>query len=311
MEVAVGLLRDSAGRVLVGRRGAHGHLPGLLEFPGGKCAAGENAHDALVRELREELGVDVLAAVGILTIVHDYPDRSVALQVYRVDAWHGEVDAREGQELEWAEPRSLDAAHFPAASRAIVNAARLPDFYLISPEPSTDAEIGAEVERVDRRLARGGIGLLQIRAPRLQREAFLDYAHALMDSAVRHGVETLINAPQSWLDSLPPAGWHLTERRLLSLSARPHCAGWLAASVHDRGALERAMALPVDFVVVGPVKPTRTHPGAPTLGLQGFADLCARASCPVFALGGLASRDLRSVREIGAQGIAAIRGLLD
>jgi 8-oxo-dGTP diphosphatase len=310
VEVAVGLLRDGAGRVLVGRRGSDVHLPGLQEFPGGKLAVGEGARDALARELREELGIDVLAAFEILTIAHDYPDRSVLLHVYRVHAWSGVIEAREGQVLEWVDPDRLDAGDFPVASKAIVNAARLPDFYLISPDPAAVGAIDAEVERVDRRLARGGIGLLQIRAPGLQPAAFLDYARALMQSAARHGVATLINAPQSLLDRLPPTGWHLTERRLLSLSARPRCAGWLAASVHDRETLMRAMALPVDFVVAGPVKPTLTHPGARPLGLQGFADLRARASCPVFALGGLTPGDLRAVHEIGAQGIAAIRGLL-
>ena len=309
--MAVGLLRDGAGRVLVGRRSADGHLPNLQEFPGGKCAAGEGAHDALVRELREELGIDVLAGFEILTIAHDYPDRSVLLRVYRVHAWKGEVEAREGQVLDWVDPGLLDAAGFPAASRAIVNAARLPDFYLISPEPTGVRAIDSEVERVERRLARGGIGLLQIRAPGLKRSAFLEYAVALMDSATRHGVATLVNAPRDWLDSLPPAGWHLTERRLMSLSERPYCPGWLAASIHDRRGLERAMALPVDFVVAGPVKPTLTHPGVRPLGLQGFAGLRAGASCPVYALGGLTSHDLRAVQETGAQGIAAIRGLLE
>ncbi len=311
MQVAVGLLRDSAGRVLVGRRGSDGHLPGVREFPGGKLAVGECARDALVREMREELGIGVLAAVRILTIEHDYSDRAVVLHVYRVDVWNGEVHANEGQVLEWTDPHRLDAACFPAASQAIVNAARLPHFYLISPEPAAGTAIGATVEQVDRRLARGGIGLLQIRAPRLQQAAFLDYARALMDSAAGHGVGVLVNAPRSWLDHLPPAGWHLSERRLLSLAARPHCAGWLAASVHDRRSLERAMALPVDFVVAGPVKATLTHPEARPLGLRGFAELCARASCPVFALGGLVPGDLRSVQEIGAQGVAAIRGLMD
>jgi 8-oxo-dGTP diphosphatase len=309
--VAIGLLRDPAGRVLVSRRADGVHLPGLWEFPGGKRAAGETAQEGLARELREELGITVLSSTEILVIRHDYPGRPVELRVFRVDAWRGDVLAREGQPLRWVEPGELGGLDFPAASRPIVNAARLPELYLISPEPRSAAEIDAEVRRVDRRLDRGGIGLLQVRAPGLEKEDFLRYARALMAAAERHGVETLVNAPRSWLDALPPAGWHLTERRLRSLRARPRRDGWLAASVHDSKGLELAMALPVDFVVAGPVRRTLTHPGAHPLGLQGFAELRAQAGCPVFALGGLTRDDLPALRGVGAQGIAAIRGLLD
>jgi 8-oxo-dGTP diphosphatase len=310
--VAIGLLRDRAGRVLISRRAADVHLPGLWEFPGGKCDPGETGGAALQRELREELGIEVLAATEILVIPHDYPDRSVELRVFRVEAWRGRVTPGERQSLRWVEPSALLRFAFPEASRAVVNAARLPEFYLISPEPQSAAEIDIEVRRIDRRLARGGIGLLQIRAPGLERAPFLNYARALWVCAERHGVEVLVNAPRSWLDGLPgPAGWHLSERRLLTLSGRPDCPGWLAASVHNRAALDRASALPVDFVVAGPVQRTQTHPEAEPLGFQGFADLRAQAACPVFALGGLSPSDLPAVKAAGGQGIAAIRGLLE
>lgn len=312
VRVAIGLLRDSAGRVLISLRAADVHLAGMWEFPGGKCEPGEPGREALQRELREELGIEVLSASEILVIPHAYPERSVELRVFRVDAWQGEVTPAEGQPTRWAAPGELLRLRFPEASRAIVNAARLPGFYLISPEPRSPREIDAEVRRIDRRLARGGIGLLQIRAPGLEQAPFLDYARALLASAERHGAEVLVNAPGAWLDHLPPTvGWHLTERRLRSLSSRPGCAGWLAASVHDREGLERACSLPVDFVVAGPVLRTQTHPEAEPIGFRGFADLRARAACPVFALGGLTPAHLPMVREAGGQGIAAIRGLLD
>lgn len=310
--MAIGLLRDRAGRVLISRRAADVHLPGLWEFPGGKCDPGETGRAALQRELREELGIEVLAATEILVIPHDYPDRSVELRVFRVDAWRGQAAPGERQALRWVEPRALVQFTLPGASRAIINAARLPEFYLISPEPPSAAEIDIEVRRINRRLARGGIGLLQIRAPGLEQASFMEYAEALLVCAERHGVEVLVNAPRSWLDGLPaPTGWHLSERRLLTLSERPDCAGWLAASVHNREALDRAMALPVDFVVAGPVQRTQTHPEAQPLGFQGFADLRAQAACPVFALGGLGPFDLPAVKAAGGQGIAAIRGLLE
>lgn len=311
MRVAIGLLRDAAGRVLISRRTGRVHLSGLWEFPGGKCAPGESARGALERELREELEVEVVEATRILTVRHDYPERRVELAVFRVDAWRGGPQPREAQPLCWAEPAELAGLRFPEASRAIVNAARLPELYLISPDPDSPAAVEYEARRVARRLARGGIRLLQIRAPGLGRAAFLDYARRLMDAAAGHGAEVLVNAPEAWREALPPAGCHLPERRLRTLAARPHGDGWIAASVHDVEGLERAMALPVDFVVAGPVERTRTHPDAQPIGISGLAALCERASCPVFALGGLQPGDLGRLRAVGAQGIAGIRGLLD
>jgi 8-oxo-dGTP diphosphatase len=310
IRVAVGLLRDPAGRVLVTRRSARAHLGGLWEFPGGKASPGESSREALDRELREELGIGVLAATEILTIPHRYPDRSVLLQVFRVPRWTGTIAAREGQPLRWSGAEDLAALAFPEASRAIVNAARLPAIYLVSPEPRTHAGIGDCVRQVERGLAAGGIRLLQVRAPGLERGPFLDYAQGLLEVAQRYRAEVLVNAPLDWLGALPAVGWHLSEQRLRSMSTRPERGGWLAASVHDREGLQRAMALPVDFVVLGPVRPTRTHPGAQPLGMRGFAALRRGASCPVFALGGMAPDDLPAAQARGAQGIAAIRGLL-
>jgi 8-oxo-dGTP diphosphatase len=311
VRVALGLLRDRVGRVLISRRRNDVHLPGLWEFPGGKCGAGESPRAALQRELKEELGVEVLEATPILVIPHDYPGRRVELAVFRVDAWRGQPRPREAQPLRWAAPGELAELAFPEASRAIVNAARLPGFYLISPTPASAAHVGHESRRVAQRLAHRDLRLLQIRAPGLGQSAFLDYARRLMDAAAGHGVEVLVNAPRAWREELPPAGCHLSERRLRALDTRPPCAGWLAASVHDLDGLERAMALPVDFVVAGPVERTRTHPDAQPIGVAGLAALCARSSCPVFGLGGLKPGDLERVRAAGAQGVAAIRGLLD
>lgn len=297
--------------MLISRRRADAHLPGLWEFPGGKCAAEEPARAALDRELREELGVEVRQATQILSIPHDYPGCRLELLVFRVDAWAGRPQAREAQPLRWAAPGELAGLPFPDASRAIVNAARLPVFYLISPDPASGGERTEAVRRVSRRLAQGDIRLLQIRAPRLGQDEFLDYARQLMDAAAQRSVQVLVNAPDAWRMQLPPAGCHLPERRLRTQISRLQCDGWLAASVHDLDGLQRASALPVDFVVAGPVEPTGTHPDARPIGVDAFGVLCAQASCPVFALGGLGPRDLERVRQVGAQGVAGISGLLE
>jgi 8-oxo-dGTP diphosphatase len=311
LRVAAGLLRDPRGRILVQQRLPGRHLAGLWEFPGGKCEPGETAAAALRREWQEELGVRVQAATRILSIDHGYADCRIRLTTFRIERWSGKPASCEGQPLRWVMPAELARLPLPAANGPIANAARLPPLYLISPDPESPARIPECVARVDRALRQGGLQLLQVRAPRLPRAAFLDYARALIGSAASRGAEVLVNAPAEWLGELPPTGRHLGQRVLESLQARPECAGWCAASVHDRESLLLAARLGVDFVVAGPVRPTSTHPGAPGIGMAAFAALCAQAPVPVYALGGLDATDLPAVQALGGQGVAAIRGLLD
>jgi 8-oxo-dGTP diphosphatase len=101
VHVLVGLISDGAGRWLVNSRRAGTPLAGLWEFPGGKCQAGETPLAALRRELDEELGIDVLEAEPVIELVHDYPDKRVRLDVWRVVRYGGEPAAREGQPLRW------------------------------------------------------------------------------------------------------------------------------------------------------------------------------------------------------------------
>ena len=118
--VAVGILIDGAGRVLVTRRAPDAHQGGLWEFPGGKVEADETLLEALTRELREELGVSVEAAEALMVLEHDYGDKQVRLDVHRVTRWSGEPRGLEGQPLAWQPPAQLRHWTFPAANRPIL-----------------------------------------------------------------------------------------------------------------------------------------------------------------------------------------------
>lgn len=120
VHVMVGLVFDAAGRVLVARRPDHVHQGGRWEFPGGKLEPGEAPLDGLRRELREELALEVLDAASWQRITHDYPDRQVLLDVWRVTLWRGEVRGLQQQPLRWLAPADLVAGDFPAANVAIV-----------------------------------------------------------------------------------------------------------------------------------------------------------------------------------------------
>lgn len=119
--VAVGVLIDDEGRVLVSRRAADAHQGDLWEFPGGKVEAPESVVDALRRELQEELGIQIDERAPMMIIEHDYGDKKVQLDVHRVTQWQGEARGLEGQPLAWQFPAELRAWPFPAANTPILD----------------------------------------------------------------------------------------------------------------------------------------------------------------------------------------------
>jgi 8-oxo-dGTP diphosphatase len=100
---------------------------------------------------------------------------------------------------------------------------------------------------------------------------------------------------------------HLTSAQLEEIRVRPEFA-LVGASCHDAGELAQAQALGADFVVLGPVLPTPTHPGAAGLGWSRFAALLKDCPLPVYALGGLQPAELEAAWRHGAHGISMMRG---
>ncbi len=117
--VVLAAVVERDGRFLITRRLDHGHLPGLWEFPGGKCEAGE-AHEAcLARELMEELGVTADVGDELIVTEHAYPDRTVRLHFRRCDI-RGEPQPRLGQQIQWIARASLASLDFPEADRTLI-----------------------------------------------------------------------------------------------------------------------------------------------------------------------------------------------
>ena len=122
IEVVAGVIEDSEGRILIAQRPEGTHLAGGWEFPGGKVAAGETASEALARELREELGIDVVRALPLVRYRHTYPERTVVLDVWRVAEYSGEPRALEGQPLRWESLDRLLQTGLLEADRPVVEA---------------------------------------------------------------------------------------------------------------------------------------------------------------------------------------------
>ena len=147
IHVIAAVIRDAQNRALIAKRPDHVHQGGLWEFPGGKLEDREPRFEGLARELREELGIRVTDARPLLDIRHDYPDKSVRLDVWLVTGFDGEAHGAEGQPVRWVAANELDEYEFPAANGPIVRAAQLPERYLITPDVEDEAALFAGLQR--------------------------------------------------------------------------------------------------------------------------------------------------------------------
>jgi len=307
LHVAVGVLTDRNGRVLLTRRPAGKELAGLWEFPGGKIQPGETPRAALARELDEELGIRVERARPLIRIDHHYPHRRVLLEVMQVTRARGRATGREGQRLRWAAPETLLEHDLLAANRAIVHAVRLPPLYGVTAAHRYGAT--DMLRRLDAALA-AGLRLVQVREPQMDAAQLRAFARRVRESCARSGAWMLLNADPALALECGADGVHLSGARWRAMTARPLPAElWVAASVHDEAGLDTVRALGVDFAVLGPVCATATHPDADPLGWKRFARIVRAAGIPVYAIGGMTLGEEGRARRAGGQGIAAIRDL--
>ena len=290
IEVAAAVIERPDGAFLLARRPAGKVYAGYWEFPGGKIEAGEPAERAIARELHEELALDVERAYPWITRTYTYPHGEVRLQFFRVRAWRGEIHPKENQEIRWQSFSAPMAAPMLPANAPVLAALALPVEYAI-----TDAEgmgAGAMLEKIAFRLSKG-LKLIQVRDKQLKERG--EFMQSVVALARRHGAKVLVNG------EIGGDGVHYTAAQLMALKERPQ--GVLAAaSCHTAEEIARAMALQLDFAVLGPVKDKAA------IGWKRFTDLAKGASLPIYAIGGLTRADMEDAWRAGAHGLAMIRG---
>jgi 8-oxo-dGTP diphosphatase len=313
VEVSAAVLQKPDGSFLLAQRPPDKIWAGYWEFPGGKIEVGETAHDALVRELHEELGITVLTAYPWLTRVFTYPHATVRLNFFRVTEWSGELHPHEGQQFAWQPSLTLARSRgerglvtvepLLPANAPILRALELPSLYAIS----NAAELGVEpfLMRLQAKLD-AGLQMVQLREKNLSPDALRELALRVVALAQTRGARVLLNGDVELAQEVGADGVQLTSTQLAEMRERPDI-DWCAASCHNAEDLRRAETLGCDFVLLSPVLPTLSHPGAPHLGWENFAAQAAGASIPVYALGGLKLEDMPTAWQHGAHGIALLR----
>ncbi|MGI9275939.1 MAG: Nudix family hydrolase [Endozoicomonas sp.] len=306
VHVAVAVIRDEQGRILIARRPDDKHMGGYWEFPGGKVETGEDLRSALKRELQEELAITASEFRPLIKIRHDYPDKSVMLDTWWATGINGQARGNEGQEIRWVSPQQLTELEFPPANGSIITAALLPDHYMITGLFSSAAEL---LEKVSLQLDRG-VRLIQFRAPWLQTSPYLHLARELHHLCQPYGARLLLKGGPDLLQEPWCDGIHLRSDQLAGNVAdwishkRP--GQWLAASCHNQKQLDQAVAAGVDFATLSPVRPTKSHPGRLSLGVEAARELVESCPLPIYWLGGLGLNDESLAIESGARGVAAI-----
>jgi len=301
LHVAVGVIRDGQGNILISLRHDTAHQGGLWEFPGGKVESGESVERALARELKEELDISIDEISPLIQIKHQYADLNVLLDVWSVTLFSGIPKGSEGQEIKWVTADQLTDYSFPEANIPIISAARLPAEYAI-----LNAGNQAELLRNLNLLLDDGIKLIQARLKFLPAFEVAGFMTLAMPLCEQKGARLLINSALEDANQLKVDGIHLTSRDLLALKQRPEGGGWVAASCHNQQELEHAERIGVDFAVLAPVLHTKTHPDTEPLGWDKFKQLVNRVNIPIFALGGMETTDQHIAQSAGAQGIAGI-----
>lgn len=321
VDVAVAILQRPDGSVLWCQRPEGKPYAGYWEFPGGKVEPGETVWQALVREIHEELAIEVHEGGPWMTIDHDYPHARVRLHLYRVWGFSGEPQSREGQAFCWdallPDDRVRVSPILPATEPILPRLA-LPAFLVLSDIESQGLRAYCR-KLVDFHQQHGAF-LLQFRDSALSAREQARAFEWLLGLQTEMPMRLLVHAACEPLVDLVLTrqlshlvGLHLPERLLASDDDRYARQRWAlqTASVHGHTAMQSAWARGADALVLGTVLPTPSHPADDhaCLGWAGFRQLAVQSPAPVYAIGGQHPGLLPEARKLGAHGLAFRRGL--
>lgn len=301
IHVVVGIIIHD-GLILVAKRPDDKHLGSLWEFPGGKLHNQEDPDVALIRELKEEIGINVTKARPFIRFTYKYTDRSILMDVWLINEWYGEIHGCEHQEVCWIKIENLNEYTMPPANKIIINALKLPTLYLICPKPEISNQ--DYLNKIDNCLD-AGVKLLQLRCGDEFMDEHPDFVYKIIEKCDNYGAKLLLNTTPEKVILFNAHGVHLSGNRIKQLDKRPFDhSKYVAVSCHDKYELKHACEIDADFLVLSPVLKTSSHPQSKPLGWDCFYTLVQNITVPVFALGGMQCSHMKIAWEHGAQGVA-------
>ena len=297
IEVVAAVIRNADGKVLIAKRHSDKHQGGKWEFPGGKVEKGESRRSALVREIREEIGIDIGHSARLISVYHEYDDKAIYLDVYEVLQWTGEAEGREGQPINWVDTDELHEFEFPEANSPIVEAACLPKHLKVmgaaKDEEDFKTQFNANIQSGHR------LFLQSFNAEAASYKPSHDEINWMLDTASSHQVKVMFESPPPLVRS--DYYLHLNTEELQKVQEKPS-ATRVSAICSNSEELFKAQRIGLDFLLVGPVL-TNASGGNKVIGWPTFQSLSARVNIPVYAMGGVGEKDMELAREYGAQGI--------
>lgn len=306
LDVVAGILGNDRGEVLIARRPAHKHHGGLWEFPGGKREPGESPHDALVRELHEELGIEVRSSARCCNVREARPDRPLLLRTLRVLAFEGTPSPLEHDELAWCAPQLLATHDLAPADRRIASVLTMPKRLAVTPGPERFNE--AEwMKRIDTAIAIG-FDRLHLRRGHSTWADHLPLARRIVARVREAGITIAVHDDPDLAHTLSADALHVSGARLPQwpIDQLRAAAPLIGVSTHRDDEPSRINELAPDYLLLGNVRETPSHPGRAGIGWNGFEEYALRCDAPMYAIGGVAPSDHVEAEQHGAIGIASI-----
>jgi 8-oxo-dGTP diphosphatase len=329
VNVAVAVIHFNK-QYLLGFRHASQHQGNRYEFVGGKIEPNETATQGLIREVHEEIGLDIAqnTAVKMGVIRHDYADKIVSLHVFKIQVSQAQFDGlqqdkgKEGQAVTWVHQSDLVANQYPLpdANARILEWLKLPNTIYITQPLDSFVSVDKWVDFYSQKLPDDAHCYFRPQTSHENVTAMIDDLLTIraditpiIQYATREHLFERLDA------SLKNGMVHLNHQQLMTLDFSSLSKNYrYFASCHDQHSLSRLNTLAASHTVMGcflsPVKATPTHPKtfqSGGMGWQAFSELAKLSDVPIFALGGVGQADLATAYEHGAMGIAGIRLLVD
>ena len=305
INVAVGVLIDSNKKILLAQRSKSRTWAGWWEFPGGKLEKNELPEEALIRELKEEVDIDVVNYKKWVTRNYAYEEHNVTLYFFKVTQWNGELNPRENQKLLWISPREVNKTTILPPNIFILNALSLPTHYGITNISETPKEIF--LTQLLKQLEQG-LRMIQIREKNLPLEELKEITLEIIRICKPFSAKVILNSSIELANDLNANGVHLNSIELKKFTKKSKNI-IVGASCHSEEDLKIAQDKEVDFVVFSPVNKTISHPEIVPLGWVKFLSIANKFDIPIYALGGMKKSDINNALDSGAIGIASQRDI--